>query len=236
MIDTIEIGDLELEVVRKNIKNVHLSVNPPDGHIKLSAPEHTRLEVVRAYVISKLTWIRRQREHILDQRRETLRKYVSRESHYIWGKRYLMQVEETTGKQQVTLGHQYIELHVRKNADRDQRARVYYEWAKEIFKEHLEKVIPEWEEKIGVKVNAYFIQRMKTKWGSCNHHSKNIRLNTELVKKPKHLVEYVVVHELLHLIEPTHNENFVDLMDEYYPNWQEARQELNELPLGHVDW
>lgn len=236
MTDIIQIGDLKLEVTRKNIKNVHLSVNPPDGQIKLSAPKDTRLDVVRAYVLSKLTWIRHQREHILNQKRETPREYVSRESHYIWGKRYLMQVETTTKKQHVVKSHQYIQLYVRKDTNREQRAQVYYEWAKEIFKIYLDKIIPEWEEKIGVKTNAYFIQKMKTKWGSCNPKSKNIRLNTELVKKPKHLVEYVVVHELIHLIEPTHNKKFINLMDKYYPTWRDARKELNELPLGFVEW
>lgn len=236
MIDTIQIGDLELEVTRKNIKNVHLSVNPPDGNIRLSAPKDTRLDVVRAYVLSKMTWIRHQREDILNQKRETPREYVSRESHYIWGKRYLMQVEITTEKQHVAKNHQHIQLFIRRGATRDQRAQVYYEWAKTIFKEHLDTIIPKWERKIGVKLNAYFIQRMKTKWGSCNPRSKNIRLNTELVKKPKHLVEYIVVHELIHLIEPTHNQNFIRLLDKHYPSWKEARKELNELPLGFVEW
>jgi len=236
MTDIIKIGDMELEVTRKDIKNVHLSVNPPDGQIRLSAPKDTRLDVVRAYVLSKLTWIRHQREHILNQKRETPREYVSRESHYVWGKRYLMQVETTTEKQHVIKTHQYIQLYVRKGANRDQRAAVYYEWAKDIFKSYLDKIIPEWEEKIGVKTNAYFIQKMKTKWGSCNPRSKNIRLNTELVKKPKHLVEYVVVHELIHLIEPRHNKKFINLLDTHYPSWREARKELNELPLGFVEW
>lgn len=236
MKDIIQLGDLKIEVTRKDIKNVHLSVHPPDGRVSLSAPLNTRLEVARAYAISKLSWIRLQQEKLAKQPREASRQFVKRESHYLWGRRYLLNVVHTDGKQYVTLDHKRINLFVRPGSNREKRNEVFYEWQKKQLHEFVLEMVAKWEPILSVKANAYFLQRMKTKWGSCNHKSGNIRLNTELVKKPKDLVEYVIVHELAHLIVPVHNEKFIGILDKFYPNWREARLELNELPLGHVDW
>jgi predicted metal-dependent hydrolase len=236
MKDIIQLGDLYIEVTRKDIKNVHLSVHPPDGRVSLSAPMNTRLEVARAYAISKLSWIRLQQEKLAKQSRETPREFVKRESHYLWGRRYLLHVVEEDVKPFVLLDHKRITLFVRPNTNKAKRAEIMYEWQKVILHEYIKSMINKWEPILGVKVNEYFIQRMKTKWGSCNHISRNIRLNTELVKKPKDLVEYVVVHEMVHLIVPTHSEKFMSLMNQYYPNWRESRIELNELPLGAEEW
>ena len=236
MKDTIQLGDLSIDVTRKDIKNVHLSVHPPNGRISLSAPLNTRLEVVRAYVISKLSWIRLQQEKLKKQAREIPREFVKRESHYVWGRRYLLNIVHADTKANVIIDHKRINLHIKEGASRDKKAEVIYEWQKSLLHEYIKEIIPKWEKIMGVKVKSYFVQKMKTKWGSCNHNSQNIRLNTELVKKPKDLVEYVIVHEMVHLIVPTHNDHFITLMDKYYPNWREARLELNELPLGHVDW
>jgi predicted metal-dependent hydrolase len=236
MKDIIQLGELQIEVTRKDIKNVHLSVHPPDGRVSLSAPMNTRLEVVRAYAISKLSWIRLQQEKLAKQPRETERAFLKRESHYLWGRRYLLNVIHTDGKQHVTLDHKRINLYVRPGANREKRSEVFYEWQKKQLHEFVKDMLAKWESILNVKANAYFLQKMKTKWGSCNHRSKNIRFNTELVKKPKDLVEYVIVHELAHLIVPVHNENFISILDNYYPQWREARMELNELPLGHVEW
>lgn len=236
MKDTIQLGEFSIEVTRKNVKNVHLSVHPPDGRITLVAPVSTRLEVARAYAISKLPWIRQQQARMKAQPRELPREYVKRETHYLWGRRYLLHIligEETP---HVTLDHKRINLHIKKGSDKEKRAEILYEWQKSLLHAFIREVIAKWEGILNVRVNAWFIQKMKTKWGSCNHQSGNIRLNTELVKKPKDLVEYVIVHEMVHLIEPTHNERFVALMNRFYPNWREARLELNELPLGHVEW
>jgi predicted metal-dependent hydrolase len=236
MKDIIQLGEIIIEVTRKDIKNVHLSVHPPDGRVSLSAPLNTRLEIARAYAISKLAWIRLQQEKLAKQPREKLREFIKRESHYLWGRRYLLNVIHTEGRQHVTLDHKRINLFIRPGSDRDKRNEVFYEWQKKQLHEFVVEMMAKWEPILGVKANAYFLQKMKTKWGSCNHKSGNIRLNTELVKKPKDLVEYVIVHELAHLIVPVHNEKFIALLDRFYPNWREARMELNELPLGHVVW
>lgn len=236
MKDTIQLGDLTIDVTRKDIKNVHLSVHPPDGRVSLSAPLNTRLEVARAYAISKLSWIRLQQEKLAKQSREKPREFVKRESHYLWGRRYLLDVIVTEDKPNIIIDHKQIHLYVKPGSDKDKKAEILYEWQKSLLHEFIQEVIPKWEKILGVKVKAYFVQKMKTKWGSCNHKSKNIRLNTELVKKPKDLVEYVIVHEMVHLLVPSHNDNFLALMNKFYPNWREARLELNELPLGHVEW
>lgn len=236
MKDIIQLGELNIDVTRKDIKNVHLSVHPPDGRVSLSAPVNTRLEVVRAYAISKLSWIRLQQEKLAKQSRETPRQFVKRESHYLWGRRYLLNVIVTEDKPKVIIDHKRIHLYVKPGVNREKKAEILYEWQKSLLHEFIQEVVPKWEKILGVKVKAYFVQKMKTKWGSCNHKSQNIRLNTELVKKPKDLVEYVIVHEMVHLLVPTHNDHFLALMNKYYPQWREARLELNELPLGHVEW
>jgi len=236
MTETIELGDISIQVTRKAIKNVHLTVHPPDGRVTLAAPSSTRLEVARTYAISKLKWIRDQQEQLRAQARESARQFIERESHQLWGRRYLLTVTEREAKPCVTLDHKRINLFVRPSADQTKRAQIVHEWHKSLLHEFMPPVIGKWERKLGVKVSDYFLQRMKTKWGSCNHEAGNIRLNTELVKKPKDLVEYVIVHEMIHLLEPTHNERFVGLLDEYVPSWREARAELNGLPLGAEAW
>ncbi|MDZ7704020.1 MAG: SprT family zinc-dependent metalloprotease [Trueperaceae bacterium] len=236
MTETIQIGDLSIAVTRKKIKNVHLVVHPPEGRVTLSAPDNTRLEVVRAFAISKLGWIRAQQEKLQNQARETPRDFVERESHYLWGRRYLLTVVEHDTKPSIALDHKRITLSVRPGSDRAKRASVIHEWHKSLLHVFIPELISRWEPKLGVKVEAYFLQRMKTKWGSCNHSAGHIRLNTELVKKPRDLLEYVVVHEMVHLLEPTHSDRFIALLAEHYPNWQEARAELNELPLSAEEW
>ncbi|MFN8467938.1 MAG: SprT family zinc-dependent metalloprotease [Caldilineaceae bacterium] len=236
MSETIEIGDISIAVTRKNIKNVHLSVHPPDGRVTLSAPTNTRLEVARAYAISKLHWIRAQQALLRSQARETPRQYIERESHYLWGRRHLLTVIERDERPSVVVDHKRITLTVRPGSDQAKRAEILHEWHKSLLHTFVPLIISQWGPKLGVKVEAYFLQRMKTKWGSCNSKARHIRLNTELVKKPRDLIEYVVVHEMIHLLEPTHNDRFVALISEYYPSWREARAELNELPLAAEEW
>ncbi len=231
MKEAIKLGEIDIQVTRKAIKNVHLSVHPPDGRVTLAAPTETRLEVARAYAISKLGWIRDQQEKLLNQPRETTREYVERESHYLWGRRYLLSVEYRDEKPSVRLDHKRITITVRPGSTREKREQVMQEWHRSLLHEVIPPIINRWETKLGVKVRAYYLQRMKTQWGSCNHKAANIRLNTELVKKPKDLVEYIIVHEMTHLIVPSHNDQFVALLDRHYPTWREARAELNELPL-----
>jgi predicted metal-dependent hydrolase len=192
----------------------------------------TRPEVARAYAISKLAWIRQQHATLKAQARETPRQFHERESHELWGRRHLMTVQVADAKPLVKLDHKRITLTVRPGHDLAKRAEVMHAWHKALLHGLVPQLIAKWEPKLGVRVSGYFLQRMKTKWGSCNHRAGHIRLNTELVKKPKDLVEYVVVHEMLHLLEPTHNDRFVALLDRHWPQWREARKELNALPLG----
>jgi len=231
MKENIKLGEIDIEVTRKAIKNVHLSVHPPDGRVTLAAPADTRLEVVRAYAISKLGWIRDRQEKLRNQPRETTRKYVERESHYLWGRRYLLEVQEQDTKPHVRLDHKRMTLVVRPGTDQAKRAEVTHEWHKALMHEAVPPLIAKWELRLGVKVAGYFLQRMKTKWGSCNPDKAHVRLNTELVKKPKDLLEYIVVHEMAHLLEPTHNDRFIRILDSCYPSWREARAELNDLPI-----
>jgi len=236
MTSTIQIGELTIQVTKKGIKHVHLSVHPPDGRVTLAAPTETRLEVARAYAISKLGWIREQQAKLENQARETPRQFIERESHYLWGRRYLLTVVELDTKPCIKLDHKRITLSVRPGSSAAKRADVIHEWHKSLLHNVVPEIITSWEAKLGVKVAGYFLQRMKTKWGSCNHRAGHIRLNTELAKKPKDLLEYVIVHDMVHLIESTHSERFVTLIDEYYPTWRDARAELNELPLAAETW
>ena len=236
MAETIHLGEIAIAVTRKNIKHVHLSVYPPAGRVTLVAPTSTRLEVARAYAASRLGWIRNQQARLRAQARETPRRFIARETHYVWGRRYLLSVREAEAKPSVLLSHRRITLSVRAGTTRAKRQDVMHEWHKSLLHAAIPALIRRWQPKLGVEVGGYFLQRMKTKWGSCNHRARHIRLNTELVKKPKDLLEYVVVHEMLHLIAPTHSERFLTLMTKHYPSWREARAELNELPLAAEAW
>ena len=202
----------------------------------MSAPRATRLDVARAYAISKLRWIRDQQSKLRGQAREAPRKFVERESHELWGRRHLLTVSRKETKPSVSLDHKRITLTVRPGSDARKRAEVIHEWHKSLLHDFVPGVIRRWEPKLGVRVAGYFLQRMKTKWGSCNHGAGHIRLNTELVKKPKDLLEYVIVHEMIHLLEPTHSDRFVALLTKHYPTWREARAELNGLPLSAETW
>ncbi len=236
MSEVFELGDITIQLTRKGVKHVHLTVHPPEGRVTLVAPTSTRTEVARAYAISKLGWIRLQQQALRDQAREVERRYVERESHWLWGRNHLLTVVELDAKPAVKLGHRRITLQVRPGSDALKRAEVMHAWHKRLLHAVVPEIIARWEPQLGVHVAGYFLQRMKTKWGSCNANAGHIRLNTELVKKPKDLVEYVVVHEMLHLIEPTHNERFVALLTRHWPQWRESRKELNALPLGTEEW
>lgn len=236
MTETILLGDISIAVTRKDIKHVHLSVHPPHGRVTLVAPKSTRLEVARAYAISRLGWIRDQKRKLARQARELPRQFVNRESHYLWGLRQLLTVVHRDAKPCVALDHKRITLTVRPGSNATKRAEVIHEWHKELLHKAVPPIIRRWERKLGIEVRGYFLQRMKTKWGSCNHRLGHIRLNTELVKKPRDLLEYVIVHEMAHLIEPTHSERFVAILEKHYPTWRDARAELNQLPLTAEVW
>lgn len=234
--NTIELGDICIDVIHKNIKNVHLSVHPPQGRVTISAPLQMDLESIRLFSISKLGWIRKQQEKFKNQKREAPREYVTRESHYYLGKRYLLKVIEQNTAPKVVLKHSTIELYIRKGAYITQREDFLQGWYRQQLRDLMPQYITKLEKKMNVKVAEICIRTMKTKWGTCNHEAKRIWLNTELAKKPIESIEYVLVHEMVHLIEQNHNEKFVDYMDKFLPKWKHLREELNRSPHGHVEW
>lgn len=231
----IELGDITVDVTLKRIKNIHLSVHPPTGQVRISAPLHVDMETLRVFVASKLGWIKKQQQRLQGQERETRREYIDRESHYAWGRRYLLQVHENDGAPGVELKHSQMILHVRPGADRVRKQAVLDAWYHQQIRQAAPALIAKWEAALGVKAKRLYVRRMKTKWGSCNPRAGSVRLNSELAKKPPECLEYVVVHELAHLIEPTHNARFAAVMDKHLPNWKLLRSELNRAPLGDVE-
>ena len=232
----IELGDIKVDVVLKDIKNVYLSVYPPTGRVRISAPKRMSLDTIRVFAISKLDWIKQQQTKLREQERETPRDYVDRESHYIWGKRYLLTVTESDEPPTIELKHRRMLLRVRPQTDAAKRQTLVEDWYREQLKKAVPPLLARWQPLLGVSVDRWFVQRMKTKWGSCNHRASTIRLNTELAKKPPECLEYIVVHELVHLLEPTHNARFVSLMDRFMPKWQFYREMLNRLPVRQETW
>lgn len=233
---TFELSDITLDVVRKGIKNVHLSVYPPAGRVRISAPLRMKLDTIRLFAISRLGWIRQQQHKILSQEREAPREYLERESHYVWGKRYLLTISESDGSPSIEVKHSRLLLRVRPGTDEDKREALVEKWYRAQLREAIPPLLARWQSLLGVRVERFFVQRMKTKWGSCNHKAGTIRLNTELAKKPPECLEYIVLHELVHLLEPTHNARFVAIMDRFMPQWQFHRQALNRLPVRHEKW
>lgn len=231
-----KLNGLDIEIVQKNIKHVHLSVYPPDGRVKVSAPVSMAPDILRVFVISKLAWIKKQQLKLRSQQREAPREYIDRESHYVWGKRYLLKIEETEAPPTIELKHNKLVLSVRPGTSRDRKQGILEAWYRENLKQALPALIEKWQARMGVHVTRFYVQRMKTKWGSCSFHSGHIRLNTELAKKPLACLEYIVVHEMTHLLEPTHNSRFIGLMDQFMPKWRFYRDELNRLPVRHEEW
>jgi len=236
MTTTLQLGDIVADVVMKDIKNVHLSVYPPSGRVRISAPTRMNMSTVRVFAISKLDWIRAQQKKLRDQERETPREYVDRESHFLWGRRYLLSVVERDERPSVALKHGSIVLKVRPGAERDAKEATVGLWYRDVIRRALPELLARWTPVLGVNAEHFFIQQMKTKWGSCNPRAGRVRLNTELAKKPKECLEYVLVHELVHLLEPTHNARFIALMDQFMPDWEVVRDRLNRLPVRHADW
>lgn len=230
------LGDIDVEVVLKDIKNVHLSVHPPRGRVRIAAPSRMSMDNIRLYAISKLDWIKSQRRVLQKQDREPPREFIERESHYVWGRRYLLTVNEIDAPPAVELDQKRLILQVRPRTAEEKRNRYVAEWYRLLLKNKAAEFVAKWEPIIGVKVQRLFIQQMKTRWGSCNSCKHTIRLNTELAKKPLECLEYLVVHEMIHIIEPTHNEHFHALLNHHMPDWNLRRQALNRLPLKHEQW
>jgi predicted metal-dependent hydrolase len=236
MITQIDLGGIAVDVVRKDIKNVHLSVFPPTGRVRIAAPARMDLDTIRVFAVTKLGWIKSQQKKIVAQERETPREYLNRESHYVWGRRYLLEVVEADAAPAVELKHRKLVLQVRPGSDGAKRQEILEAWYRVMLKRAVPALIAKWQPLMGVKVQRLFVQRMKTKWGGCNPVAQTIRLNTELAKKPPECLEYIVVHEMTHLLEPTHGQRFRVLMDQAMPAWEFHRAQLNRLPVRHEDW
>ena len=236
MLTQLNLGEISVDVVFKDIKNVHLSVYPPTGRVRISAPERMKLDTVRIFAISKLDWIKRQQTKLQGQERETPREYLERESHYLWGRRYLLRVVEMDAVPGVELAPRTMILRVRPQANEEKKEAIVAQFYREQVREAVPSLVAKWTALMAVRVERLYVQQMKTKWGSCNPRARAIRLNTELAKKPKHCLEYILVHELVHLFESHHGDRFVSFMDKFMPQWRQHRDELNQHPLRHESW
>ena len=236
MTETLHLGDIAVDVILKDIKNIHLSVLPPLGKVRIAAPQRMDLDTIRVFAITKLAWIKSQQKKLREQQRETPREYLDRESHYVWGKRYLLRVVEADAAPAVELRHNKMILQVRPETSSEKRQTILDGWYREQLKATAPALIAKWEGLMGVTMGKLFVQKMKTRWGSCSPVPGNIRLNTDLAKKPLQCLEYIVAHELAHLLERHHNERFAALMDVHMPQWRQYREILNGLPLAHQEW
>tara|TARA_B100000427_G_scaffold207723_1_gene172939 strand:+ start:625 stop:1344 length:720 start_codon:yes stop_codon:yes gene_type:complete len=232
----LELGNISIEVKQKNVKNIHLSVYPPEGRVQITAPSQMAMDTIRVFAISKLQWIKEQKKTLLNQERERKREFLDRESHYFFGERFLLKLHEINAVPRIEIDHKHINLFVRPNTSIEKKRKIIDEWYRAELKKITPKLIAKWEKKIGVKTNDFGIKKMRTKWGTCNTEAKRIWLNLELAKKPKECVEYIIVHELVHLLERNHNKRFVKLLNQFMPKWRFHRDELSRLPYSHVNW
>lgn len=231
------VSGILVEVVRKDIKNLHLGVYPPDGRVRVAAPLVVSDEAVRLAVIDKLGWVRRQKTRFAEQSRQSQREMVSGESHYFLGQRYRLRVHEQDAPARIAVrGIASLDLFVRPGADAEQRETVLLRWYREQLKALILPLMEKWQPILGVQVADWRIKKMKTKWGSCNPVSQRVWFNLELAKKPVQCLEYIVVHELLHLLERHHNDRFATLMEMHLPQWRQYREMLSQTPLGHEEW
>lgn len=228
----IELGEITIDVVRKKIKNLHLSVRPPGGQVRISAPTRMNLEVIRAFAISKLDWIKRQQRNLQAQASESSREYEDEEKHHAWGNSYVLKIIEETHLPKVELQYPYLYLWAGPSSDRKRRETILEDWYRTELQQIIPTLIAKWEPRMGVKVNRFAIQKMKTRWGSCNTITQNIKINLELAKKSPEFLEYIVIHEMTHLLEPSHNHRFTSLMTQFMPEWRAYRKELNRLPTS----
>jgi len=228
----IEVSGIDVDVIRKDIKNIHLAVYPPTGRVRLSSPLSVKKESLRLFVISKLSWIKKHIRNMNSQIREPEREYIQGESHWVQGQRYLLNIIEEEKPPKVDIRNKkYLDLYVRPGSDKAKREEVVKEWYRELLKNQIPSLIEKWEEELGVEIADWGVRQMKTKWGSCNVDDRRIWLNLELAKKPKHSLDYVVLHEMLHLKERHHNDRFRELLNEAMPGWRKVREELNEVVL-----
>jgi len=232
----LQLGEVTVDVLKKDIKHIHLSVYPPNGKVRISAPSGMKLDTIRVFAIAKLAWIKQQQRKMQAQEREPVREFLDRESHFVWGRRYLLKVVEVEAAPIVELKHGKMLLQVRPGTTSAQRHAIVSQWYRDQIKSAMPALIEKWGPILGVKPGRVFVQKMKTKWGSCNTTTSSIRLNSDLAKKPAQCLEYIAVHELVHLLERRHNDRFLALMDGCLPQWRQLRVLLNRSPLSHEEW
>lgn len=233
----IEVGGIPVEIHRKAIRNLHVGVYPPDGRVRVATPLRMDDEAIRLAIVSRLGWIRQQQQGFARQVRESAREMVTGESHYYCGRRYRLDVVESSGRAGIRLmGNRRMEMRVRPGTNTAQRRRVLERWYRERLRERIPDLLACWEPIIGESVGECRIKRMKTRWGSCNIDARRIWLNLELIKKPHSCLEYILVHEMVHLLERRHTDRFRRLMDGFMPDWRTRRDVLNESPLAHEEW
>lgn len=234
---TIEVSGIAVEVVRKDIKNLHVGVYPPAGRVRVAAPLRFSDDAVRVAVSTRLAWIRRQQSEFEAQERQSQREMIDGESHFFRGRRYRLRVIERDGPAEVRLANSSsLELRARTGTDRAGRDAILQRWYRERLREQIPALLDKWQPRVGAEVAEVRIKKMKTRWGSCSESARRLWLNLELAKKPVICVEYILVHEMIHLLERHHNDRFRELLDAAMPNWRTARDELNRAPLAHEDW
>jgi hypothetical protein len=232
-----KIRGIEVLVLRKKIKNLHLNVLPPDGTVRVSAPLNMNDDAIHTFLATRLSWIKKQQAKFKGQERQSIREYLSGESHYFLGKRYRLEVKYVDSKLKVEIvNKKKIILKVKPGSDTNKREKVINEWYRKELKKILIPMLEKWQGKIGVEASFWGIRQMKTRWGTCNEKTKRVWFNLELIKKPESCIEYIVVHELVHLLERTHNDRFVQFMDKHLPKWRSERDELNRLILAYEEW
>ena len=235
--NTMQVAGIDAHILRKPVKNLHLNVLPPAGAVRVTAPLGMSDEAIHLFLATRIVWIKKQQSRFQAQERQAPREYVSGETIYYLGNKYRFELIYKNITPTVNIvGKSKILLTVRPNSDTNKREEILFAWCRRELRTILFELIKKHEEQIGVKVNSWGIKRMKTRWGTCNHKSKSIWLNLELIKKPLSCIEYVVVHELLHLVEEKHNEKFITLMNKYLPKWQNEKEVLNQLILPHEEW
>lgn len=233
----LQLSSIEAQIIRKPIKNLHLSVLPPNGWVRVTAPQAMKDDAIRTLLVLRLPWIKKQQAKFTGQERQTKRDYVSGESHYLFGKRYRLElVYKDVAPVVILKGKNKIILQVRPQSSVAKRQEVIMDWYRKELNKVTRALIDKWQQKMGVEVKYWSIKRMKTRWGTCNHKSARIWLNLELAKKPIACIEYIIVHELLHLIEKNHNDKFKALMTQYIPKWRSIKEELNSFILSYENW
>jgi predicted metal-dependent hydrolase len=230
------VSGIDVDVVYKDIKNLHIGVYPPMGRVRVAAPKRLNDDQVRLAVVQRLSWIKRHRERLQAAPRQFIREMVTGESHYVWGTRYRLKVIERPGRGHIEVDGERLVMYVQAGTPADRRREILDQWYRAQLRQAIPGVVKGWEPKLGVRVPKWSIRRMKTKWGSCNRETGHIWFNVELAKKHPDSLEYIVVHEMTHLLERSHGERFARLMDRHLPDWQARREQLNQAPLGHEEW